>query len=150
LPKERIAMTRIAFTIVFLLAASLFSTAAVATEPTATEKSLMKQAVRDQLAAFQRDDGVAAYGLAAPGIQRLYPSPDVFLGMVRQAYPPIYRPRSVAYGDITDSPIGLVQKVYVTDPDGQNWVALYRFEKQPDGSWKIAGCSLIRDTEPTI
>lgn len=143
-------MSRIAFTILFLLATALFSTAAFAAEPTVAEKSQMKQTVRDQLAAFQRDDGPAAYGLAAPGIQRMYPSPDIFLGMVRLAYPPIYRPRSVAYGDVTDSPIGFVQKVYVAGPDGQNWVALYRFEKQPDGSWKIAGCSLIRDTEPTI
>lgn len=143
-------MTRIAFAIVFLMAAALFSTAAVATEPTAAERSTLKQLVRDQLAAFQRDDGVAAYGFAAPGIQKMFPSPDIFIGMVKQAYPPIYRPQSIAYGEIADSPIGLVQKVYVTGPDGQNWVALYRFEKQPDGSWKIAGCSLIRDTQPTI
>ncbi|MFI5410362.1 DUF4864 domain-containing protein [Kaistia sp. UC242_56] len=143
-------MTRIAFAIVFLMATSLLSTAAVATEPTQAEQTQLKQLVQDQLAAFQRDDGPAAYGLAAPGIQKMFPSPDVFIGMVKQAYPPIYRPQSIAYGQVADSPIGLVQKVYVTGPDGQNWVALYRFEKQPDGSWKIAGCSLIKDSEPTI
>lgn len=143
-------MTRIAFTIVFLLAASLFPTAAVASEPTVAEKGVLKQLVQDQLAAFQRDDGAAAYQLAAPGIQKMFPSPDVFLGMVRQAYPPIYRPRTIAYGEIADSPIGLVQRVFLTGPDGKNWVALYRFEKQPDGSWKIAGCSLLKDTEPSI
>lgn len=144
-------MSRIAFTtIVFLLAASLFSTVAVAAEPSAADKGAMKQLVEGQLAAFQRDDGVAAYGFAAPGIQKMFPSPDIFLGMVKQAYPPIYRPKTIAYGEITDSPVGLVQKVFLTGPDGQNWVALYRFEKQPDGTWKIAGCSLIKDTEPTI
>jgi hypothetical protein len=143
-------MTRIAFTIVFLLAAALFSTAAIAAEPSSAERGALKQLVQDQLDAFQRDDGVAAYGYAAPGIQAMFPSPDIFLGMVRQAYPPIYRPRSIAYGEIADSPIGIVQKVYVTGPDGKNWIALYRFEKQPDGSWKIAGCSLIKDTAPTI
>ena len=143
-------MTRIAFAIVFLMATSLLSTAAVATEPTQAEQTTLKQLVQEQLAAFQRDDGAAAYGLAAPGIQKMFPSPDLFIGMVKQAYPPIYRPQSIAYGQVADSPIGLVQKVYVTGPDGQNWVALYRFEKQPDGSWKIAGCSLIKDSEPTI
>jgi len=143
-------MTRIAFTIVFLLAASLFSTVAIAAQPTPSEKAVLKKLVQDQLAAFQRDDGHAAYGLAAPGIQKMFPSPDIFIGMVKQAYPPIYRPQSIAYGQIGDSPIGIVQTVYLTGADGKNWVALYRFEKQPDGSWKIAGCSLIRDTEPTI
>ncbi|MCX5521066.1 DUF4864 domain-containing protein [Kaistia defluvii] len=143
-------MTRIAFAIVFLMATSLLSTAAVAAEPTSSEQSLLKQLVQDQLAAFQRDDGAAAYDLAAPGIRKMFPSPDIFIGMVKQAYPPIYRPQSLAYGKVTDSPIGLVQKVYVTGPDGRNWVALYRFEKQPDGTWKIAGCSLVKDTEPTI
>ncbi|WP_029073911.1 DUF4864 domain-containing protein [Kaistia adipata] len=133
-----------------LLLAALFPGMAPAAEPSAAERGALKQIVQGQLDAFQRDDGVAAYGYAAPGIQRLFPSPDIFLGMVRQAYPPIYRPRSVAYGEIADSPIGLLQKVYVTGPDGSNWIAVYRFEQQPDGSWKIAGCTLIKDTAPTI
>jgi hypothetical protein len=142
-------MIRIAATTLLLLAA-LFPGAAPAAEPSAADKGALKQIVRGQLDAFQRDDGAAAYRYAAPGIQRMFPSPDIFIGMVRQAYPPIYRPRTVAYGEIADSPIGLLQKVYVTGPDGSNWIAVYRFEKQPDGSWKIAGCTLIKDTAPTI
>jgi len=142
-------MIRFTFTTILLLAA-LVPGMAPAAEPSSADRGALKQIVQGQLDAFQRDDGAAAYGYAAPGIQRMFPSPDLFLGMVRQAYPPIYRPRSVAYGEIADTPIGLLQKVYVTGPDGSNWIAVYRFERQPDGSWKIAGCTLVRDTAPTI
>ncbi|WP_244287861.1 DUF4864 domain-containing protein [Labrenzia sp. 011] len=30
----------------------------------------------------------------------------------------------------------------MTGPQGRNWLALYSFEKQEDGSWRISGCYL--------
>jgi hypothetical protein len=35
-----------------------------------------------------------------------------------------------------------VQSVELVGPDGGHYIALYRMEKQPDGSWKINGCEL--------
>jgi hypothetical protein len=32
----------------------------------------------------------------------------------------------------------------VIGPDGQPALALYAMERQPDGSWRIAGCTLTR------
>jgi hypothetical protein len=135
----------LAFAFLLLAPASAF-----AEEPSAADKTALRAVVQGQLDAFQHDDGVAAYSFAAPGIQAIFKTPDAFIGMVRQAYPPIYRPRSVAYGQILDSPLGIVQKVFVTGPDGTSWVALYRFEKQKDGSWKISACQLLKDTAETI
>lgn len=113
-------------------------------------ESEWKAIVRGQLDAFEHDDAAAAYGYASPGIQAIFPSPDIFLGMVRQAYPPVYRPGSVSFGAIEAGPTGPVAKVYLTDSEGAGWIALYSFERQADGSWKISGCRLLKDSAPTI
>jgi len=70
--------------------------------------------------------------------------------MVRSAYPPVYRPASVAFGAVETGAAGPMAKVYLTDADGNGWVALYSFERQADGTWKISGCRLLKDTAPTI
>jgi len=62
--------------------------------------------------------------------------------MVRQGYQPVYRPRSVRFGDLVDVETTLVQKVYVTGPDGRQVLALYVMEKQGDGTWRVNGCML--------
>lgn len=134
----------------FALLLSTLSPLPALAEPSDGDKAAFKALVSEQIAAFKRDDGAAAYSKAAPGIQAMFPSPEQFLGMVRQAYPPVYRPSTIAFGEVADTPAGPVEKVYITAADGTNWIALYRFQKQPDGSWKISGCQLLKDTAPTI
>jgi hypothetical protein len=34
--------------------------------------------------------------------------------------------------------------VTIVDVDGQVWTAIYSFERQANGSWKISGCRLVR------
>jgi hypothetical protein len=43
-----------------------------------------------------------------------------------------------------------VQRVFITGPDGANYVAEYALQQQPDGTWKINGVTLVKDTSPTI
>lgn len=119
-------------------------------EPSSSDREAFKALVQGQLQAFRNDDGPAAYSRAAPGIQAIFPSPDAFMTMVRQAYPPVYRSATVAFGEVIDGPAGPMEKVYLTAADGSNWIAVYSFEKQPDGSWKISGCQLLKDNAPTI
>mgnify|MGYP001172826705 CR=1 FL=1 len=101
--------------------------------------------IAGQIEAFRNDDGAAAYGYASPTIQGLFPGVDRFMAMVRLGYQPVYRPQSVTFGAVTETAAGPEQRVYVTGPDGRQWVAVYTFQKQPDGSWKINGCTLAED-----
>lgn len=121
----------------------------LAQQPGATaQESGNGSAIRDvitrQLDAFLADDAARAYGFASPGIQQLFPGEERFMGMVRQGYPPVYRPRSREFGDLRQTPQGPVQEVTLIDANGQAWLALYTMEQQPDGSWKIAGVRLVR------
>ena len=66
------------------------------------------------------------------------------MAMVRQGYPPVYRPRSVDFRELVTSEGRIVQKVLFVGPDGVPVIAEYFMERQPDGSWRIDGCRLDR------
>ena len=114
------------------------------------DQETIRGIITGQLNAFQRDDGTAAYGYASPGIQAMYPTVDAFMTMVKNGYPPVYRPRATTFGPIVDSPSGPLQRVFLTGPDGKNWIAEYTLQRQPDGTWRISGCRLLQDSGATI
>ena len=101
--------------------------------------------ISDQIAAFQADDGARAYSHAAPTIRQIFPDPDRFMGMVKQGYPPVYRPKSYSFGKAGFSASGRpIQRVTIVGPDGLTYEAIYTMERQPDGTWQINGCALVR------
>lgn len=127
-----------------LLAALLMSAPAARAAPTRSEDAAAIQAVIEaQLAAFRRDDGVAAFSYAAPQIQAQFGTPERFMRMVREGYDPVYRPRQVFFEKLLVHGGQWVQPVVVTAQDGRVLVALYTMERQPDDSWRIGGVVLL-------
>lgn len=124
--------------------------AAARAEVPDADRQAFRGIISSQIEAFQRDDGAAAFSYASPTIQGLFPSPERFMAMVRNGYQPVYRPKSVTFGPATETPRGPEQRVFVTGPDGRNWVAIYSLQKQPDGSWRINGCVLVEDAGESI
>ena len=108
------------------------------------DRAATRSAVEGQIEAFRRDDAPGAYAFAAPGIQSIFPSDERFLEMVREAYRPIYRPRTFEFGPVRETETGMERALRVQDSEGVDWDAIYSFERQPDGSWKISGCSLVK------
>ncbi len=111
------------------------------------DRAAIRSVIEGQLDAFARDDAGGAYAYAAPGIQSLFPSRDRFMEMVRQGYPPVYRQRSRAFGAAEETPAGPTQAVRFVDREGVSWLAVYSLERQPDGTWRISGCSLLREPD---
>ena len=121
-----------------------------AADVSAGDRATIKSLIEGQIAAFQADDGAAAYGLASPTIHSYFPTVEQFMEMVKSGYQPVYRPQSVTFGSIVETAAGPLQKVYLTGPDGNNYVAVYALQRQPDGTWKINGCTILRDDSPSI
>jgi hypothetical protein len=115
-----------------------------AEELTRADQSAFQEVITDQIRAFNADDGLRAYSHAAPVIKQLFPTPDIFMAMVKQGYPPVYRQKSFNFGDVTSDTGRPEQEVTIVDLNGQVWTAIYSFERQPNGSWKISGCRLVR------
>lgn len=108
----------------------------------AADRTAMVAVIAGQLQAFERDDGEAAFGFAAPEIQRQFGTPENFMTMVRRGYAPVYRPRSVAFQPPERIGGRLIVPVIVGAPDGRLVRALYVMRQLDDGSWRIAGCTL--------
>ena len=104
--------------------------------------------ISSQIDAFQRDAGSEAFAHASPTIKQMFGSPDNFMKMVRQGYPQVYRPKTFEFGQITKEMNGRpTQRVHIIDQSGQSWTALYAFELQPDGTWRIAGVVMLRQAD---
>jgi hypothetical protein len=110
----------------------------------ADDVAAAQSVIRAQEQAFGRGDATAAYSHAAPAIQQIFPQADIFLQMVQQAYPPVYRHKSFEFGEARAAGGQIAQRVHIVDGNGEAWEALYTLEQQPDGSLKITGCSLLK------
>jgi hypothetical protein len=128
---------------IVLLLALLLGLAASA-PARADDVATAQSVIRAQEQAFGRDDAAAAYSHAAPEIRQLFPQADIFLKMVQQGYPPVYRHKSFEFGEARAHGGRVAQRVHIVDDNGEAWEAMYTLEQQPDGSLKITGCSLLK------
>lgn len=110
-----------------------------------SERAAARAVIAKQEQALGRDDAQTAYEQAAPGIRDLFPNADLFIGMVRNQYPPVYRHRSFVFGQAWDTgDAALVQSVAIQDAYGVDWTAEYSLARDADGQWRITGCRLIK------
>ena len=114
------------------------------TPASADDVAAAQSIIREQEHAFGRDDAAAAYSHAAPEIRQLFPQADIFMQMVQQGYPPVYRHKSFEFGEARSAGGRIAQRVHIVDDNGEAWEAMYTLEQQPDGSLKITGCSLLK------
>jgi len=133
----------LAQTVLALAGLVLLCLAGTARAQGAGDRAAIEAVISDQMAAFGRDDGEAAFSFATPELRGMFGDAGRFMTMVRQGYQPVYRPRSVTFGELTEQDGQTVQEVGVIGPDGAPRVAVYTMERQPDGSWRIAGCRLV-------
>ena len=125
-----------------------------ASPPLAPHDTAIREVILQQIDAFGRGDDAAAFALAAPAIQAQFVGPEVFIAMVKAHYRPVYTAHKLAFPEtaraVQDAPETRVQHVDITDSRGRNTRARYMMQKQPDGSWKIAGCHLIKTDQLDI
>ena len=110
----------------------------------AADHQAIERVITSQLDAFSRDAAADAFGFASPGIQSLFGDAAHFMAMVQQAYPPVYRPRSFTFEQVDTVDARIIQRVLLIGPDGAPALAFYTMEREPDGTWRIDGCTLTR------
>ncbi len=100
--------------------------------------------ITSQTEAFGRDDDAAAFAFAAPELQQMFQQPATFMAMVKRSYAAVYRHKSFEFGEARAVDGKILQNVHIRDADGELWQALYTLERQPDGSLRITGCTLLK------
>ena len=99
--------------------------------------------IKNQMNAFLRDDGPAAFSFASPDVQEQFGTPEAYLKRFAVTYRPVYRPKTVTFLNLAYSRGKLVQRVLLEDPDGRVLIALFPMLQMDDGSWRIDGLVLI-------
>ncbi len=143
-------MVRALFVFALLAWAVPFAAIAQPAAVSEADQRAIREVIEDQLAAFQRDDMVAAFAQASPTIQRQFGTAENFMRMVRTGYKPVYRPRLVEFRDIVLLQGEPTQQVFLIGPDRIPVMALYPMERQADGAWKINGCYLVRPPDEAV
>ncbi|MBO6893164.1 MAG: DUF4864 domain-containing protein [Roseibium sp.] len=123
------------------LVGTLLMSGAAQSEAT-LDAGAFQKIIKNQMSAFASNNARAAFSYATSTLQQRFKTPEFFMEMVRQGYQPVYQPRSVTFGQSKMTKIGPTQEVFVTGPKGKDWLALYTFEQEEDGSWRISGCFL--------
>ncbi|HZA66611.1 MAG TPA: DUF4864 domain-containing protein [Geminicoccaceae bacterium] len=114
------------------------------------DRAAIRTTIERQLAAFQRDDGPAAFTYAAPSIKERFGTPENFMNMVRTGYEPVYRPREVEFHEVVAVQGAPAQEVLVIDRNGVAYLAYYLMQQQPGGQWLISGCILRRIADGAV
>lgn len=135
-------MRRIAWVCAVFLFGALGAAEADET-PAAPDEAGIQAVITQQLDALSKEDGAVAESFAAPGIQEKFPSPDGFMGMVKNSYSALIRPRSTHFESLTQTGLGLVQKMTLVDGAGTLWTVAYTMV-QVDGQWRISGCFILK------
>ncbi len=124
----------------FLFLAITFAAVPALAQDNPSANEAYKAIITHQLKAISQDDAATAYSEAAPNVQKIFPSPDIFMSMVRGGYPAVYRNKQFSFGEAGIDPSGRpFQKVEILGMDGVRYEGIYFMERQPDGSWKISG-----------
>ena len=129
------------------LATAMSASIASAQESTAARSQAV---IERQFDAFARDDAEAAYALADPTIKNMFGDADHFLAMVRDQYPPVYRHRSVEFGEFSELGDEASLKATIVDADNVVWTAVYSLRRAANGEWLISGCVLERSKASAI
>ena len=111
----------------------------------AKDEKAVQTVVQNQLAAFARDDAVRAFSYAAPELRKTIGSSAAFMAMVKNSYPVVYRPASVAFLKPDGSGDEVVQRVQMLDVNGTSYLAVYSLQRQKDKTWRINGCAVVEN-----
>ncbi len=109
------------------------------------DEKAVQTVVQSQLAAFAKDDADKAFSFAAPELRKTIGNSSAFMAMVKNSYPVVYRPASVAFLKPEGSGDDVIQRVQMLDASGTSWLAVYSLQRQKDKTWRISGCAVVEN-----
>jgi regulatory protein YycH of two-component signal transduction system YycFG len=101
----------------------------------------IQDSILRQIEAFANNDGEEAWAYASEGIKRRFGSAQVFVEMVREAYPAVHNATQIEFTENVPHGIFHIQVVKLKGPEGKSWDAYYRMVQTED-EWKVAGVRL--------
>ena len=101
----------------------------------------IRDTILRQIEAFANNDDEQAWAYASEGIKRRFGSSEVFVEMVREAYPAVHYATAIEFTQRVPHGAFEIQVVRLQGPEGKRWDAYYRMVLT-EGAWKVAGVRL--------
>jgi flagellar hook-length control protein FliK len=101
----------------------------------------IRETILRQIEAFANNDKEQAWAFASEGIKRRFGSSQVFVDMVREAYPAVHSATEIEFAERVPHGTFEIQVVRLQGPEGKRWDAYYRMVLT-EGAWKVAGVRL--------
>jgi hypothetical protein len=101
----------------------------------------IRDTILRQIEAFANNDEEQAWAHASEGIKRRFGSSQVFVDMVREAYPAVHNATAIEFTQRVPHGAFEIQVVRLQGPEGKRWDAYYRMVRT-EGTWKVAGVRL--------
>ena len=101
----------------------------------------IRDTILRQIEAFANNDQEQAWAHASEGIKRRFGSSQVFVDMVREAYPAVHNATAIEFTQREPHGAFEIQVVRLQGPEGTRWDASYRMVLT-EGAWKVAGVRL--------
>ncbi len=96
-----------------------------------------------QIQAFRDNEPDEAYSFASDFIKAKFPSPAIFMAMVKGSYPMIWGPEKYKFVEQRNHASNVIQRVVFTDTDDNLYFFDYLLLKT-DNTWKIHGVYLVQ------
>lgn len=104
--------------------------------PALADPGAIRTVIRDQIAAFERDDFAQAFTYASPTIRGIFRTPERFGEMVQRGYPMVWRPEELQFLEIEERGGQVFQPVMIRDGQGALHILDYEMIEGEAG-WKI-------------
>ena len=106
------------------------------------ERDHIRATVRAQIQALASRNADQAFSYLAPVTKDFFSDSDNFLQTLnRQMIPMMYAKRFLM-AELEREALDAVQTVVLTGPKNHEWLARFKVERQPDGSWRVKSCHM--------
>ncbi len=108
----------------------------------ASDRAAMRHAILAQLQAFRRNDATTAFAHVAPLARRTFVSARHFLTSVQDVYKMAYTSQLQRFDGIDLGGPLPRQRLLMTSPRGEQWLARFTMQRQSNGRWQIMGVTI--------
>lgn len=106
------------------------------------ERDHIRAAVRGQIQALASRDAEQAFSYLAPVTKDFFSDSNNFLSTLNRQMIPMMHAKRFLMAELEREATDAVQTVLLTGPKNHEWLARFKVERQPDGSWRVKSCHM--------
>lgn len=106
------------------------------------EREDIRATVRGQIQALVSRDAQQAFAYLAPVTKDYFADSKNFIQVLSRQMVPMMHAKRFLMAELEREATDAVQTVVLTGPHNHEWLAKFKVERQPDGTWRVKGCHI--------